>query len=73
MKVPTITFIRSLKHQIQLLQDVLPSESELNQVRISREIYILEARILQLKKYHKQVIKLQELTIESNLNYETAL
>jgi len=73
MKESTTTFIRILKHQIQLLQDVLPSETEPNQVKISREIFILEARILKLKKYHKQVINVQFETFESNLNYETAL
>ncbi len=68
MKITKNKFIRNLNRQIQLLQDYLPHATDYQKMKIEREIYNIQAQILQLNKTNKKFIKIKIEQFESSIN-----
>ena len=66
--ISKVFLIQSLKKQLALLLNIHPSESEENQSRLEREIYNIQAQILQLNKTNKKFIKIKIEQFESSIN-----
>lgn len=67
-KIKTSWFINYLFYQIELLESYMPQTSGFSRVNIEKEIFMLHARILQLKKYHHQNLPIKIEVFESSIN-----
>lgn len=68
MKVTKHKFIRNLNRQTQLLQDYIPHATDYQKMKIEREIYNIQAQIMQLNKTNKKFIKIKIEQFESSIN-----
>lgn len=64
----TTAFIRFLVYQIELLDSYLPETSGFSRIRIEKEIFMLHAQIIQLKKYPHQNLPVNIHVFESSIN-----